>query len=116
MIAKIEFFTDYIESTLPIIRLTKSRNKITGTATFIFIRPLLFEFMKNPSHLLTKMCLIWENKTIVTYDLNILFYKGKPFLIKVIFLFKNPIEWYQFLNFMQSYCKETGLSFTEFQS
>lgn len=116
MIAKIEFFKDYTESTLPIIRLTKSRNKITGTATFIFIRPLLFQFMENPSHLLTKMCLIWENKSIVTYDINIIFYKGKPFLIKVIFLFKNPTEWYQFLNFMQYYCKETGLSFTEFQS
>jgi photosystem II protein len=116
MVVKIEFFKDYKESTLPIVRLTKSRNKITGTATFIFIRPLLFELMQNQLHSLTKMSLIWENKSIVTYDLNIIFYKGKPFLMKAIFLFKNPGEWYQFLNFMQFYCKETGLSFTEFQS
>ena len=28
MVVKIEFFKDYKESTLPIVRLTKSRNKI----------------------------------------------------------------------------------------
>jgi photosystem II protein len=116
MIVKIEFFTNYTESTLPIIRLTKSRNKITGTATFIFVRPLLFDFMQNNVDSFTKMSLIWENKSMVTYDVNVLFQKGKPFLIKSIFLFKNPSEWYQFLNFMHYYCKETGLSFTEFQS
>ena len=115
MIVKIEFFKNYTESTLPIIRLTKSRNKITGTATFIFIRPLLFKFVQTQEKTLTKMYLIWENKFIISYDVNIIFYKGKPFLIKSIFLFKNPTEWYQFLNFMQYYCKETGLSFTEFQ-
>ncbi len=116
MIVKIEFLKNYTESTLPIIRLTKSRNKITGTATFIFIQPLLFKFMQLNENALKKMSLIWENKFIITYDVNVLFHKGKPFLIKSIFIFKNQMEWYQFLNFMQFYCKETGLSFTEFQS
>lgn len=116
MTVKIEFFKDYSEPTLPIIRLTKSRNKTTGTATFLFIRPLLFDLMKDNFNFLQKISLIWDNKSISTFDMTILFYKGKPFLIKSIFIFKNANEWLQFLNFMQHYCKETGISFTKFQS
>jgi photosystem II protein len=109
----IEFYNNIIESTLPIIRLTKSRNKMTGTATFIFIRPIIFQYFKKILNPLTKITLIWKQKKIVTNDLKIIFYKGKPFLIKCIFLFKNSKEWFQFLNFMHHYSKKTGLSFTE---
>lgn len=116
MTVKIEFFKDCSEPTLPIIRLTKSRNKTTGTATFIFIRPLVFDLMKNKVDSLQKMSLLWDKNTIMTYDITVLFSQGKPFLIKSIFLFKNAREWFQFLNFMQHYCKETGISFTKFNS
>ena len=33
-----------------------------------------------------------------------------------IFIFKNNQEWFDFLNFMNCYSKETGLFFTESQS
>ena len=115
MTVKIEFFTDFIESTLPIIRLTKSRNKTTGTATFLFIRPSVFNAMQNKFDCLKTMSLLWDNKSIRTSDITILFSKGRPFLLKSIFVFKNANEWFQFLNFMQHYCNETGVSFTKFQ-
>ena len=115
MTVKIEFFKDHSEPTLPIIRLTKSRNKTTGTATFLFVRPSLFDLMQNNVESLQKMSLLWDNKSIITFDITILFHKGKPFVIKSIFIFKNTNEWFQFLNFMQHYCKETGVSFTKFQ-
>jgi photosystem II protein len=113
MTVRIEFFQENTEPTLPIIRLTKSRNKTTGTATFIFIRPKVFELMKMFGFSLKQMSLLWGNNKIVTTDLTILFHRGKPFLIKAIFIFKNSNEWFQFLNFMNYYSKETGLSFTE---
>jgi photosystem II protein len=40
---RIEFIKGISETTLPIIKLTKSRNGKTGTATFIFINPILFK-------------------------------------------------------------------------
>ncbi len=116
MVVTIEFLKDIQEPTLPIIRLTKSRNKTTGTATFIFIRPLVLDLMQTPVQSLEKMSLVWENKRIITSDIQIMFHKGRPFLVKSIFLFKNAAEWFQFLNFMQHYSKETGLAFTEFSS
>jgi hypothetical protein len=59
------------------------------------------------------MYLLWEKKKMSTTDVKIFFKKGKPFLFKAIFIFKNSEEWFHFLNFMNFYSKETGLSFAE---
>lgn len=111
----IEFFKDSPETTLPIVRLTKSRNKTTGTATFIFLRPKLFDLMKKKKTL-KQMSLIHDSTCIMTTDIKIFFYQGKPFLIKSLFIFKNSQEWFKFLTFMQVYSKKAGLSFTEFKA
>jgi photosystem II protein len=44
---RIEFVKGISETTLPIIKLTKSRNGKTGTATFIFIKPILFNLFSS---------------------------------------------------------------------
>ena len=46
-------------------------------------------------------------------DIHIINKNGQPFLLKVIFIFKNSNEWFNFLNFMNFYSKETGLFFSE---
>lgn len=102
------------EKTLPIVKLTKSKNGETGTATFLFIRPSLFSeetFLIKP--LITGIYLNWGKKRISTTDISIFFEEGKPFLMKGIFIFKNSQEWFHFLNFMSSYSEETGLLFSE---
>ena len=114
MNVKIQFSNNFVETSIPIIRLTKSRNGKTGTATFLFIRPTFFEQKDFSTFFLEEVFLIWEKKKIASYDIQIFFNRGKPFLIKVLFLFKNAKEWFLFLNFMNSYAKETGLSFDEF--
>jgi len=111
MTVEIQFIEGIKESTLPIIRLTKSRNGKTGTATFIFIKPEIFKEYISQISTINGMYLIWDNKKIITKDIQILFKEGKPFLIKTIFLFKNSNEWFHFLNFMNIYSKETGLFF-----
>jgi photosystem II protein len=113
MSAYIEFFAGIKETTFPLIRLTKSKNKMTGTATFLFVMPSVFNHFSFNLQVLNGMFLIWEKKKIQTTDINILFKNGKPFLIKAVFLFKNSQEWFNFLNFMKSYSKETGLVFSE---
>jgi photosystem II protein len=101
------------EKTLPIVKLTKSKNGETGTATFIFIKPSIFEFQQNQGNRILGMFLIWGNKQIFTNDIKIIFKNGKPFLLKSILIFKNSQEWFNFLNFMTAYSKETGLLFSE---
>ena len=113
MNARIQFIEGVKEEILPIIKLTKSRNGKTGTGTFIFINPNIFEYIQNSNAKLENISLIWENQQIESKDLEIYFKNGKPFLIKSIFIFKNSKEWFNFLNFMNYYSKETGLLFTD---
>ena len=122
MNAYIEFIDEKPESSLPIIKLTKSKNGKTGTATFIFIYPSIFNMTSLSLTHLEGMNLKWKDNSlkrvscIRTNDVNIIFRKGKPFLVKGIFILKNSHEWFQFLNFMTCYSKETGLYFSESNS
>lgn len=111
MSVEIQFIKGISEKTLPIIKLTKSVSGKTGTATFLFIFPEIFEVAKSKN--LNAMHLLWDNKQMTTNQIFTIFKKGKPFLLKVIFIFKNENEWFNFLNFMNFYSKETGLFFTE---
>jgi photosystem II protein len=113
MNAKIEFIEGVKEKVLPIIKLTKSRNGKTGTGTFIFINPDILKSLQNSNSTLEGISLLWENQKMETKTIEIFFKKGKPFLIKAIFIFKNSKEWFKFLNFMNYYSKETGLLFTD---
>lgn len=113
MIAEIQFLEGIKEKTLPIIKLTKSRTGQTGTATFLFINPNIFQKILEFNFIVENMTLCWENKKIQTQRISIRFYKGKPFLLKAIFIFKKNQEWFSFLNFMTYYSKETGLAFYE---
>ena len=114
MSIQIQFIRGISETTLPVIKLTKSRNGKTGTATFLFMFPNIFQQSKYQD--ITEMYLLWEEKEISTNEISVIFKKGIPFLLKVIFIFKNNQEWFDFLNFMNCYSKETGLFFTESQS
>ena len=112
MNAYIEFLEGIPEKSLPFIKLTKSKNGKTGTATFVFHNPSIFTCYSSFSPI-DGMSLIWDNNKIRTTDLQIIYKDGKPFFFKSIFILKNSYEWFQFLNFMTSYSKETGLFFSE---
>jgi len=105
----IEFFENEVEQTIPCIRLTKSRNGQTGTATFLFFNPTSFHSFFEEKKLLLN--LHYNNNKISSENINLYFKNGKPIIIKVIFLFKNEIEWFLFLKFMFCYSQEKGLSF-----
>jgi photosystem II protein len=113
MNTQIEFLEGIKETTFPFVKLTKSKNKMTGTATFLFVYPSIFTHYSFHSDILNGMFLVWEKKKIQTSDVTIHFRNGQPFLIKSIFIFKNSQEWFNFLNFMKFYSKETGLVFSE---
>jgi len=107
----IQFIRGINEIVIPVIKLTKSKNGKTGTATFVFIEPKILQI--SSFQLLEGLYLLIEGKQIYTSDIKIFFKLGKPFLIKAIFIFKNSFEWFQFLTFMNIYSKEIGLFFSE---
>lgn len=113
MTVEIQIIENIPETTIPLIKLTKSRNGKTGTATFLFIEPTSLQFLNYQNLSIHGMYLVWENKKIRTTDIKLFFKEGKPFLIKGIFIFKNSKDWFNFLNFINYYSKEMGLSFTE---
>lgn len=112
---EIKFISTIKENIIPRrIHLTKSANGETGTATFIFVYPILFSyFQQEPFKKIQEMNLLWDNKKISTTDITIFFKEGKPTIIRSILIFKNSKEWFNFLSFMNCYSKETGLSFSE---
>lgn len=115
---QIQFICGVEEQIVPSgIRLTKSETGETGTATFIFLNPTVFSLfeesvLSEPLNI-QGMELIWDNKKIKTNDVTVFFKDGKPSIIRSILIFKNSQEWFNFLNFMSCYSKETGLSFSE---
>ena len=117
---QIQFISGFEEMTVPRrVRLTKSENGETGTATFLFFEPSVFSVFLNfpfgDSIIIKSMTLIWDKKKITTKDIKIYFKNGKPNVVRAILIFRNSKDWFNFLNFMSCYSKETGLSFTEYK-
>ena len=111
MTIEIQFIEGKKEEILPFIKLTKSKNGKTGTATFVFLFPK--SIIGCTGETIGGMILVSTTKKIFTTDVTIYFREGKPFFLKAILLFKNSKEWFEFFSFMDSYSKETGLSFSE---
>jgi photosystem II protein len=111
MSVEIQVFPGIKEESFPIIKVTKSTNGKTGTATFLFIQPTSLNFFFLQNKPIESVFLIKDQKKIKTKDITLYFKEGKPFLLKTIFLFKNSDEWFAFLNFMSDYSKEKGFLF-----
>ena len=80
---------EYRETKLPFISLTKSKNGETSTATFIFLHPTLFQLDSANALILRNMSICLGRKMFLTTDIEVLFWEGKPYLLKSVFLFKN---------------------------
>ena len=83
MSVEIQFIKGKKETSLPIIKLTKSVNGKTGTATFLFIYPDVFNLGKFQNY--NSMSLLWDNK-----EIN--YHKTRCSLIIVIYLLKEIIN------------------------
>ena len=113
----VQFISGILELTTPVVKLTKSRDGKTGTATFLFYHPSTFrswDQVTYPMKPLDGMYLIWEDKKdLATKDVTVIYNNGQPFLIRSVCIFKNTINWFNFLKFMDAYSKERGLYFAE---
>ncbi|CAM9097544.1 unnamed protein product [Discosporangium mesarthrocarpum] len=115
MIAVIQFIKGIDETTIPLIKLTRSRDGSTGTATFIFKNANILELDPKSGNEaeVTGMYLIDEEGELITKDVNVQFSNGKPKTIQALYIIKNPESWDRFIRFMERYAKNNDLTFTK---
>jgi photosystem II protein len=113
MEAKIQFIKGFDERVLPDVRLTRSRDGSTGTATFRFKNPNILDKNTTKEGEITGMYLVDEEGVLETRDVNARFINGKPEAIESIYIMKSSEAWDRFMRFMERYGKTNGLVFTK---
>nr|YP_001936336.1 photosystem II protein W [Heterosigma akashiwo]ABV65942.1 photosystem II protein psb28 [Heterosigma akashiwo]ABV70083.1 photosystem II protein psb28 [Heterosigma akashiwo]BBA18156.1 photosystem II protein psb28 [Heterosigma akashiwo]BBA18295.1 photosystem II protein psb28 [Heterosigma akashiwo]BBA18434.1 photosystem II protein psb28 [Heterosigma akashiwo] len=116
MKAKIQFIKGIDEEVIPNIKLTRSRDGSTGTATFLFTQPMILDKTMSEQGEITGMYLIDEEGEQVTREVNARFRNGNPETIEAIFIMKNRESWDRFMRFMERYSLSNELTFTKARS
>ena len=113
MIAQIQFIKGIDEKVLPNVRLTRSRDGSTGTATFFFNKADVIDKSLSLKGEITGMYMIDEEGILETRDVSAKFVNGKPEAVESIYIMKNSESWNRFMRFMERYSKHNGLVFTK---
>nr|QCI06086.1 photosystem II protein W [Delesseria sanguinea] len=113
--AVIQFIEGIDETVVPNVKLTRSRDGKTGTATFRFNNPDIIQLKMQEKGDIQGMYLIDEEGCLVTTDVNAKFINGKPQGIECIYIIKSPNEWDRFMRFMERYANNNKLSFIKAQ-
>merc|ERR1712216_1047087 len=95
--AQISFVRDSVETCVPDVELTKSRDGTSGTAFFTFENPDVFESVTGD---ITGMYLSDEEGEMTTVDVNSKFVNGKPKCIEARYIMRTSQEWERFMRFM----------------
>lgn len=111
--AVIQFIQGINEEVIPDVRLTRSRDGSTGTATFRFANPKVLDAETGSKGTITGMYLIDEEGELITRDVNARFVNGKPQGIEAIYVMSEKKNWDRFMRFMERYSDENGLGFVK---
>ncbi len=114
--AVIQFIQGVNEDIIPDVRLTRSRDGSTGTATFRFANPKVLEAQTTNKGTITGMYLVDEEGELVTRDVNARFVNGKPQGIEAVYIMQSKEDWDRFMRFMERYSEDNGLTFTKANS
>ncbi|GJP66087.1 hypothetical protein CLOP_g23007, partial [Closterium sp. NIES-67] len=110
--AVVQFIRGVNEQTIPEVRLTRSRDGTSGTATFVFEQPSVFD---QPSDLgdITGLFMIDEEGDLQTVDVSAKFINGKPAGIEARYIMRSEREWDRFMRFMERYAEANNLGFVK---
>ena len=111
MTARIQFIKGIDEKVLPDIRLTRSRDGSTGTATFRFKNANILDKNLALNGEITGMYMIDKEGVLETRDVSANFINGKPQAVESINIIKSSDAWDRFMRFMERYGKSNGLVF-----
>jgi len=110
--ASLEFVRGIKEDAVPDVKLTKSRDGSSGTATFLFQNPSVFEAGSDIGDI-TGLYMNDEEGTITTVEVQAKFINGKPAKIEDRHIMRSTGEWDRFMRFMERYAEEQGLGFSK---
>ena len=113
MAAQIQFIKGINETVLPDIRLTRSRDGSTGTATFYFKNANVLDKSLGLTGEITGMYMIDKEGILETRDVTASFVQGKPQAVESIDIMKSPEAWDRLMRFMERYGKSNSLVFTK---
>ena len=113
MTAYIQFINGINEKILPGIRLTRSRDGSTGTATFRFKNSNILDKSLALNGEITGMYMIDKEGVLETRDINVNFVNGKPQAVESIYIMKSSQDWDRFMRFMERYGESNDLVFTK---
>ena len=109
--AQIQFSRGIDEEVVPDVRLTRSRDGSSGTATFYFENPKALDGSSTEE--ITGMYLLDEEGEIATREVKGKFVNGQPTALEAILLIKSEGEWDRFMRFMERYAEDHGLGFSK---
>ena len=92
MASYIHFIKGVKEPTVPDVRLTRARDGSSGTASFVFKEPSVFE-ADNQLGDITGMYLVDDEGTLSTVDVQAKFLNGKPDRIEAKYIMRSGFEW-----------------------
>lgn len=110
--AVVQFVRGVNEQTIPEVRLTRSRDGSSGTATFIFEQPAVFD---QPSDLgdITGLYMVDDEGVLQTVDVSAKFINGKPAGLEARYIMRSEGEWDRFMRFMERYAEANSLGFAK---
>ena len=109
--AEIQFSRGVTEQDVPNVRLTRAKKGESGTATFLFENPTVFQNSADIE--VTGMYMIDEEGEISTREVKAKFINGQPATLEVFYQMNSQAEWDRFMRFMQRYADEHGLGFNK---
>ncbi|CAI7927820.1 unnamed protein product [Closterium sp. NIES-54] len=91
---------------------TAKQDGTSGTATFVFEQPSVFD---QPSDLgdITGLFMIDEEGDLQTVDVSAKFINGKPAGIEAKYIMRTEREWDRFMRFMERYAEANNLGFVK---
>lgn len=105
-----QFIKGVDEPSVPEVSLTRSKTGGSGTATFIFDNPSIFQASSELGDI-TGLFLVDDEGQLTTTDVKAKFINGKPQAIEARYQMKSQFEWDRFIRFMDRYAADNGLGF-----
>jgi photosystem II 13kDa protein len=111
---EIQFVRGLTETSIPDVKLTRSKDGTSGRAVFYFEDPLALsqEAKDDP----TGMYMIDEEGELITRKVNAKFINGRPAALEAFYEMTSAAEWDRFIRFMERYGEVNGLGFQKAES
>eukprot|EP00306_Pavlova_sp_CCMP459_P010081 CAMPEP_0185191864 /NCGR_PEP_ID=MMETSP1140-20130426/17445_1 /TAXON_ID=298111 /ORGANISM="Pavlova sp., Strain CCMP459" /LENGTH=150 /DNA_ID=CAMNT_0027758589 /DNA_START=25 /DNA_END=477 /DNA_ORIENTATION=+ len=112
-VAQIQFIEGIDEPVVPDIKLTRSPDGSTGTATFLFDQPSFLESSVEPQGEITGMFMKDSEGVMKTTDVNAKFVNGKPRTVEAVYIMRSTPEFDRVMRFLERYAESHGLGFNK---